>query len=261
MGCKLIYRPPISPSHINSSKCYYSMLEGNSTTSWADAQLTPKGVAQAELASKTWARALNAGLPPPQSYYSSPLTRCLQTAYHTFSTIAESLDSRYPFAPKVKELLRETIGVHTCDRRSRKTAIEDFWRSYDKEAKMPFTFESGFAENDELWDKEMRELPAGEDRRSQQAMDAIFEQDEAVYIAISGHSGIIASLLRVLGHRDFGLTTGAVIPVLVRCDVMEGVRKPIEGEGYEKIVGCKRPPGKGAEGAVGEPAPHAAVEV
>lgn len=61
---------------------------------------------------------------------------------------------------------------------------------------MKFYFEEGFTEEDELWDAELRELNAGEDRRSVQALDQLFMNDKAVWISLSAHSGIIGSLLR-----------------------------------------------------------------
>jgi hypothetical protein len=35
-------------------------------------------------------------------------------------------------------------------------------------------------------------------------------------VSLTSHSGAIASKLRVLGHRDFPLPTGGMIPVLVK---------------------------------------------
>ncbi|KAF4207762.1 hypothetical protein CNMCM5878_005870 [Aspergillus fumigatiaffinis] len=46
----------------------------------------------------------------------------------------------------------------------------------------------------------------------------MFERTDTkdLFVSVTAHSGEIASLLRVLGHRAFSLKTGAVIPVLVK---------------------------------------------
>ena len=49
-------------------------------------------------------------------------------------------------------------------------------------------------------------------------LDDIYSHDDSTYISLATHSGSIASLLRVIGHREFRLPTGAVIPVLVKAE-------------------------------------------
>ena len=135
---------PVPKSEVVSHeiKCYWSLLDGNGTSTWADAKITPNGVAQAVKANKFWASHIkNEKLPAPETYYSSPLTRCLQTANITFSGL--DLPSRQPFVPTVKELFREGISGHTCDRRGTKTYIEGAFPDY--------VIEPGFSENDLLW--------------------------------------------------------------------------------------------------------------
>lgn len=50
-------------------------------------------------------------------------------------------------------------------------------------------------------------------------LDDIVTHDDSTYISLTTHSGSIASLLRVIGHREFRLPTGAVIPVLIKADM------------------------------------------
>lgn len=70
---------------------------------WADAHLTEQGVAQAETANRFWAKEIEEQLiPTAQTYYTSPLTRCLDTANITFSGL--KLPARHPFVPTVKEV-------------------------------------------------------------------------------------------------------------------------------------------------------------
>jgi broad specificity phosphatase PhoE len=122
----------------------------------------------------------------PQTYYTSPLTRCLQTANLTFSGLP--LPEESPFIPIIKELLREEIGVHTCDRRSKKSEIQKMfprWR-----------FEEGFKEEDPLWGPSERETAEGQDRRTRIVLDDVFEADGNTWVSVSSHSGEIASILR-----------------------------------------------------------------
>jgi len=67
-----------------------------------DAHLTEKGKQQALTANSTWKRALASGLPPPQSYYVSPLDRCLETCKITFGNL--KLPADRPFTPHVREV-------------------------------------------------------------------------------------------------------------------------------------------------------------
>lgn len=94
-------------------------------------------------------------IPLPETYYTSPLHRCLATADITFHGL--QLPAQQPCVPEVKELLREVIGVHTCDRRSNKTYIHAHFPTY--------TFEPGFAEEDEMWRADVRESPFVHDVR------------------------------------------------------------------------------------------------
>ena len=101
----------------------------------------------------------------PESYFTSPLHRCLSTAGITFSGL--HLPARQPFDPEVKELLREVIGIHTCDRRSSKTYIRTNFPTY--------RFEPGFAEEDELWRPEVRETHSIHDVRVAASLLPLFD--------------------------------------------------------------------------------------
>ena len=89
-------------------QCYWSKLDGNGTIRWDDAHITENGIKQAQKAHDFWAeRIANANIPVPETYYTSPLTRCLETAKITFSNL--TLPSRYPFIPEVKEVSQPLI--------------------------------------------------------------------------------------------------------------------------------------------------------
>ncbi|KAL8909088.1 MAG: hypothetical protein Q9207_000422 [Kuettlingeria erythrocarpa] len=187
---------------------YYASLEGDTHGHWADAHLTPLGVTQALGVHAFWAHQLaaSARTPAPQSYYVSPLHRCLETANCTFQGL--DLPAGRSYKPVVKELLREVLGVHTCDGRSPLSLLR---------AEFPnCVFEAGMSEEDELWEAGHRETDAEIDARTARLLDDVFGNDGSSFVSFTSHSGAIGSLLRVLGHQEFRLATGAAIPVLVR---------------------------------------------
>lgn len=193
--------------------CYWSLQPGNATTNWTDARLTPSGVSQARIAHDFWAHEIaTQKIPVPQSYYVSPLTRCLSTAQITFANL--SLPREYPFVPTVKELLREGIGLHTCDERSSRTFIHAAYPHY--------RIERGFTETDELWRPNLRESSSAQAARLRTLLNDVFAHDAHEFISFTSHSGSIASILSVIGHRAFSLSTGAVIPVLVKAEWIGG---------------------------------------
>ena len=167
--------------------CFYSELNGNSTVTWSDAHLSPLGVTQALAVNEFWASEIkNQKIPTPQSYYTSPLTRCLQTANYTFNGL--NLPVRYPFIPEVKEYFREGISGHTCDRRSNESYIRNLFPSYK--------IEPGFTQVDGLWVALHGETSTDQDVRSKRVLDSVFSTDHSTYISITSHSGEIASILR-----------------------------------------------------------------
>lgn len=69
---------------------------------WVDARLTDKGVAQAEVAHGAWEKQIKSKIPFPESYYVSPLNRCLATASITFKGL--NIPHTDPFRPTIKEV-------------------------------------------------------------------------------------------------------------------------------------------------------------
>ncbi|KAK0116756.1 hypothetical protein ONS96_012607 [Cadophora gregata f. sp. sojae] len=213
--------------------CYWSLQDGNETSTWADALLTSVGEGQAKKANEFWRSQIkDQKIPTPESYYTSPLLRCLATASITFSGL--DLPKEHPFIPTIKENLREVIGVHTCDRRSSKTVIHSHYPDWP--------FEEGFAEEDPLWSASLRETNHAIDQRTLTAVEELFSSDKSTYISISAHSGQIASMLRVLEHRAFGLGTGQAIPVLVKAEKLPGAGPPKKDAPWETVSTCSKPP-------------------
>ncbi|POR33870.1 Phosphomutase-like protein 3 [Tolypocladium paradoxum] len=216
--------------------CYWAELDGNGTAVWADALLTPRGFQEAQKANAYFkTRFEQQGMPFFDSYYSSPLSRCIQTANATFAAGLDLPPSR-PFAPTIKELFREGISIHTCDRRSTRSHIRAFAPN--------FALEPGFTEQDELWrgDRGEGETDAHERARSKTVLDDVFAHDDGTWLSVTSHSGEIRALLAVLGHREFGLSTGQIIPMLVRAEVVGRPQPTATAPGFTSEATCDAPP-------------------
>lgn len=144
--------------------CWYSLLTGDGNSSWADAELTPLGIEQAQENNAAWKTQIEEGVPLPQKLYSSPMRRAAKTLDITWCVSFSSLSSTQAqaltfccvsgwhrsdillnqdgYRPLIREGLRESIGLHTCDERSNKTVIEGLFPGFD--------FEPSFTHNDEL---------------------------------------------------------------------------------------------------------------
>lgn len=209
--------PPYIPGSapLTTKQCYWAEVDGNGTNTWNDAALSPVGVEQAETAHGFWQDLIvHQRIHTPDAYFTSPLTRCLQTANLTFEGLQLPRDSA-SFRPTVKELFREGISIHTCDSRRSKDYIHNLFPRWN--------IEPGFTMNDELWNGITAESTDAQNMRSKKVLDEVFEElsEQTLFVSVTSHSGEIASILSVLGHRSFGLNTGAVIPVLVRAEKQE----------------------------------------
>lgn len=215
--------------------CYWGEINGNASVIWEDAPLDPAGVTQAAVvAHNFWQHEIDVQkIPTPQSYYVSPLTRCLQTANYTYEGLSGLVR---PFIPTVKEYLREGISIHTCDHRSNKTYIEHAFPSY--------IIEPNFQEYDIIWNGVTSETNDAQNVRSLTVLDEIFSTDASTYISITTHSGEGASLLEVLGHIPFSLNTGAIIPVLVKAETTTiwGSPTPTTTPAWTPSPHCTKPP-------------------
>jgi len=186
---------------------YWARQEGDEHAHWADAHLTEIGEQQARDVNTFWRTALaDAKVPAPETYYTSPFYRCLQTASLSFSSL--DLPADRPFVPVVKELLRETNGVHTCDRRGASSIIRKDFPMY--------VLEKGLPETDVSWTPDRRETPVEHILREHVLLEQVFAEDEHEFISFTAHSGTIAAVLGAVGHRRFALPTGGVIPIVVK---------------------------------------------
>lgn len=88
------------------------MLDGADGITWFDANLTGIGQGQALDVHELWQSTLPNGIPAPETYYVSPMTRAIETADLTFNGL--SLPENGKYKPIVKEvgtrLSRDWIG-------------------------------------------------------------------------------------------------------------------------------------------------------
>lgn len=105
-----------------------------------------------------------------------------------------------------------------------------------------FRFEAGFAEEDPLYDADLRESDTARDARFRDLFQDIFGNDENTYLSLTAHSGAITSMLQVVRHRRFALATGGVIPVLVRADRVPGPLPVWEVDPWTGKPECKGDP-------------------
>lgn len=78
------------------------MLDGAEGITWSDANLTETGQNQAKEVYELWKLLLPKGIPPPETYYVSPLTRTIETADLSFKGLGLPKDK--PYRPVVKEV-------------------------------------------------------------------------------------------------------------------------------------------------------------
>jgi broad specificity phosphatase PhoE len=87
---------------LTTYQCYYSMLDGADGITWSDAVLTDLGQGQAKDVHGLWKKLLHKGIPLPETYYVSPLTRTIETADLSFEKLKLPADKAYK--PQVKEV-------------------------------------------------------------------------------------------------------------------------------------------------------------
>jgi broad specificity phosphatase PhoE len=78
------------------------MLDGADGITWSDANLTEVGQGQARDVHGLWKKLLPKGLPPPDTFYVSPLTRTIETADLSFEGL--ELPDNKPYKPLIKEV-------------------------------------------------------------------------------------------------------------------------------------------------------------
>ena len=207
-------------------KCDMRTRPGNATMEWIDAALTPKGIRQASELSVSWSRQLSSSEAPlPESFYVSPMRRCMETYFYTWKNI-----TNFSPRPIVKEYAREVIGISTSSKRHTKTYIGSRWDYVD--------FEKGFKEDDVLWSPYLGESDQRIHCRGKVLLNDIFGHDDNEIISLTSHSGLIASILDILNHRPFHLDTGQMLPVVVRASLFNRRQIPRFDQPMKTLEGC-----------------------
>jgi len=209
---------------------FYNNFEGKATDgelTWGpDPTLTPFGEEQALALNRIWLKEMADGIPIPQSYYCSPLTRSAQTLVLSYKSIPHK-------SPIFIEDLREIINATEFDWQpetrpewwskimTKATCIDGKRSSKSQLAKSfpDFRFEEGFTETDQIWSAENHETVEDHIKRTKKVFDHIFASDPATVIAISAHGGTCLS-----AQRLFGLPSGshdmpppsAVLPLVLK---------------------------------------------
>lgn len=115
-----------------------------------------------------------------------------------------------PLQPVVKELLRERLTNHTCDKRSTKSWIVENYPDY--------VLEPNFSEEDVLWRADAYESAEEHMARKQDLLEDIFANDDARVVSLTTHSYAISAILEVVGAQHFRVSEGAVVPLLIKAE-------------------------------------------
>lgn len=182
-------------------------MNGDDKTTWFDAELTETGVEQGRWLSDFWSSAVSSeGLPLPQTLYTSPLHRCLQTTKLVFSSVTEERGER--FRPIIKEKLRERMTLHTCDYRRPRSWIQQSYPEY--------VIEEGLSEEDHFGKDGHEETDEEHVARKQTVLEDIFSSDEHEFISLTVHSYAIRAIQGACKAKTFRTREGTSIAMLVK---------------------------------------------
>lgn len=196
---------------------WHSLTTDGEVTFGPDSTLTETGINQAKENREAWKKELALGAPVPDSFYVSPLQRSCWTLHYTWDGLRPEGKQ-----PVVTEIIRETLGVNMCDKRSPKLVIES---RFDKHG---FKVEDGFSEEDKLWLPDYRETFYEQGIRVDNFLQKIFDRewdeesklvardDHHTVVSTTTHAGTIRAFITVLGHRPFTISTGGMIPIVVK---------------------------------------------
>ncbi|KAM5350274.1 hypothetical protein ACJ41O_006779 [Fusarium nematophilum] len=191
---------------LTSRQRHWSKLEGDGNRTWFDAELVDEGVEQAKTLGTFFAEGVkNKGFPVPGTIYTSPLARCLETTKLVFKEVMEG--QGMAFKPVVKELLRERLTDHTCDRRRASKWITAAYPEYE--------LETAFADEDVLWHADRSESNAEHVARTQSLLEDIWRQDSGAFIGLVTHSFTLSSILEVIDAPHFRVGEGVMTAYLV----------------------------------------------
>lgn len=196
---------------------YWLKITGDGEIVWApDPELTQLGLSQAKDNHRQLQIELADGLTLPSRWFSSPFCRSLDTLIGTW----EGHVDLHKVRPYIMEDLRETLGVHFCDKRNPRSKIAERFE------RQGFEFEPGFEEEDIYFKDDYREKVWEQALRQNRALQYIFDSTDKSkdqFISITSHLGSIRTQLMALGHRAFAIGTGGMIPVFVKGTRLSGL--------------------------------------
>lgn len=201
---------------IQQWRSYWNKMTTDGDIVWApDPKLSELGEKQALENNIVWKKEVELGAPIPSKFYVSPLQRSMRTHYLTWHDIVPK-GTRF----LVKELLRETIGANLCHKRSPKSYIDNVFA--------PIGFDTAeITETDDLF-TDKKESFWEQTIRMNKFLQYLFDQDciggkiernivkRNTFISTTSHAGSIRAFITVLGHRNFTIPTGGMIPIVIK---------------------------------------------
>lgn len=192
-------------------------MTGDGEIVWGpDPMLTDLGINQAKENNAAWKKQIADGAPVPSKFYVSPLQRSCHTLVYTWDGI-KPLETQ----PKVLEILRETIGVNLCDKRLPKSKVDERF------SKHGFNTDD-LSEEDDLYTVHTRETLWEQSLRVDEFLQGLFDEDldgntvdkkksvAHTFVLTTTHAGTIRGFITALGHRQFTISTGGMIPCVVK---------------------------------------------
>ncbi|OQR93091.1 phosphoglycerate mutase family [Achlya hypogyna] len=206
---KVLYWVRHAEGHHNAAERFYGTEEWDASISllddYLDASLNDAGLQDAIHRAALMRRERQLGLPLDKILV-SPLTRTLQTAHAIFQLNTTNI----PIV--AMEAARETLGVHTCDKRSKKSKLVKAFPKVD--------WNWIAEEDDKLWAPTHRETDAEIQARCQSFLDDVFDRVPDKYVAIVSHAGFIQNCMRLLQYPDYKPRNCETIPMVLQRTIM-----------------------------------------
>lgn len=207
---------------------YWSRFDGDQYGDWVDSRLTPLGKKQVADTGVRYLLPLTSRLggARPDVFFSSPMRRCLETFAESWKPVFSRSEktqqpSKVNVNVKVIENLRETLGVHPCDRRVPHSETLSEYQNYnyeDIDTTITWVYDEGYPEEDQMWQPDHRETDVEIDSRVNAGLVELFKQVQPHqrFVSLTCHSGVIASVLRNLKHPAIkNLQTGRLVYTVV----------------------------------------------
>jgi broad specificity phosphatase PhoE len=200
----LLYLPLITVA-----KNHWAHLDGDGQMTWADSHHNDKGIEKVKSLGRFWSDAAeNDMIPLPGTIYTSPLARTLETTRLVFANVIENHGAH--FQSIVKELLRERLTDHTCDRRSTLSWIKEHYPDY--------IIGRGLSEDDVLWSSSCEETAEEHVTRKQRLLEDMFENDRNAFVELTTHSYAISAILEAVSMAGFRDSEGSSVAMLVKAE-------------------------------------------